>query len=485
MTITQHTHVVRPRRALPTRLVRVLGTALVAICAVRPAAADDALLRELSLADALRRARDHAPGVLRARASARRAAADASVARGAYLPSVALESSATIGYDSRNTTPNKIEVPPEIPPAEREAYLREARTPRYQATARQDVASLTVEQVVIDPARRPQIGAAVHAAAAEASMLAGARQRALAEVAALYVESSAARASLDDATLSDTRRAELTRTIVELVRAGLRPKIDLARAEVDALSARRMVEARTIDLARSEAALASALGLDPGAPIRVRGFDDRWLPAPLTADAARVEALASVPSLTALEQTVQAHRAAHRAARGARFPELGLRGTASVGRARIWTGTGIEGSAHSLAAGVYLRWSMLDPVLTLRARRTRAELAEADAALALGVRQVAGDATLAAYVVARTRVRLDQAEQVLALAESTRTAQSERYRAGVASLLELLDAEALAQSARRERIEAERDHRLGRVQLLATTGSIEALLTSAAGSGER
>jgi outer membrane protein TolC len=63
----------------------------------------------------------------------------------------------------------------------------------------------------------------------------------------------------------------------------------------------------------------------------------------------------------------------------------------------------------------------------------------------------------------------------LRASEVTREVQNGRYRAGVASMLELLDAENLEQQARRRRIEAERDHYLAGARLLWASGRIDAL----------
>jgi outer membrane protein TolC len=68
----------------------------------------------------------------------------------------------------------------------------------------------------------------------------------------------------------------------------------------------------------------------------------------------------------------------------------------------------------------------------------------------------------ASHAVLRAKIGLERATAVLRASEVTRDAQNDRYRAGVASLLELLDAENLAQEARRAGIEAERDQQLAR-----------------------
>ena len=73
------------------------------------------------------------------------------------------------------------------------------------------------------------------------------------------------------------------------------------------------------------------------------------------------------------------------------------------------------------------------------------------------------------------KILFERAVAVLRAAEVTREAQNGRYRAGVASMLELLDAENLEQQARRQRIEAERDYRIASARLLWAGGRLDAL----------
>jgi outer membrane protein TolC len=77
--------------------------------------------------------------------------------------------------------------------------------------------------------------------------------------------------------------------------------------------------------------------------------------------------------------------------------------------------------------------------------------------------------------VVRAKIDLERAVAVLRASEVARDAQNGRYRAGLASMLELLDAENLAQQSRRASIEAERDHRLAGVRLLWASGRLAAL----------
>jgi outer membrane protein TolC len=77
--------------------------------------------------------------------------------------------------------------------------------------------------------------------------------------------------------------------------------------------------------------------------------------------------------------------------------------------------------------------------------------------------------------VLHAKIELERARAVLRASETARDAQNGRYRAGLSSMLELLDAEHLAQQARRSRIEAERDQRLAGARLLWASGRLAAL----------
>jgi outer membrane protein TolC len=80
--------------------------------------------------------------------------------------------------------------------------------------------------------------------------------------------------------------------------------------------------------------------------------------------------------------------------------------------------------------------------------------------------------------VLRAREALTQAEQRLEAARRTREAQYKRYQGGEASLLELLDAEAVEQDARSRRIATLRELALSLIALLDATGTLEQRLNS-------
>lgn len=429
----------------------------------------------LSLSEVLRRASEHPPDVALARANVKRARAALYTARGAYLPRMSVDGSSGLGYDNRATTPNKIIVPPDVPPEQRDDFLRYARTPRYEATTLTTQGSLTVDYTLVDASRRPTIDAAAQSADADAHDLADVRRRAQLVAVESYLTCLAADALLEDARLTVSRRTEQVEAIARLVQAGVRPSVDLTRAQIDLVAARHGVEVRAIEVDAARGTLAVAIGNDPGQPVRPIAIDDARWPEPRDPAATRTAAVAERPELARLTASLGARRAEHRAARAARLPTLGLLGSGNLSHADIWSGTGIQGIAYGASGALALRWTALEPSVWRRPRLTQAELSVAEQTLNRTSLTVRATATEAAYAVKRTHALLDQATQVLATAEVARSAQLQRYRAGVASLLELLDAESIAQTARRQRIEAERDHRIARARLLAESNELELL----------
>jgi len=199
------------------------------------------------------------------------------------------------------------------------------------------------------------------------------------------------------------------------------------------------------------------------------------LPAPLEPLPASVQAIERRPEVKQLEASLEARKFDHRAAIGARLPTAGLLGNANLSYSSIYHGDGYEGRFLSANGSVYVRWAALDPAIWRRASVTHGAIDEAQRQLETLLLSVRAEVVDAAYLVKRAHALVEQATQILAAAEAARTAQNERYQAGVASLLDLLDAEGIEQNARRQRIEAERDHRIARLRLLALCGTLDDL----------
>jgi outer membrane protein TolC len=462
-----------PRRA---RLLAACCASLWFTClfgAPRQVQAQDGEVRSMSLSAVLERARQNPPAVLAALAALARVEAEEAHVRGAYLPRVSVEAGTGLQYDNRNLTPNRVQLPAGLPPELREQYLRSTQIPRYEASSFNNYATARFDYALVDLARRHTVGAAAESSRAQQGSLRGSQRLAVSAAAELYVRAHAASELVADARLSEERRTQQLGAITILTKAGIRPSVDLQRAEIERLGARYARETREIEEQAAFAALAVAVGFDPNQPVRPEAFDDALLPAPLAPLAASAVASQRRPELRQLEAELQARRAEHRAAVGARLPTLGLLGSGNVSHFDILNGTGIQGLSAGASGHLYLRWSAVDPAVWRRARVAAAAADEAQRRLEAALLEVRAEVVDAAYAVQRTRAQLEQTTQVLAAAQATRVAQNERYRAGAASLLDLLDAEGLEQNARRQRIEAERDHRVARLALLAACGQLE------------
>jgi outer membrane protein TolC len=141
----------------------------------------------------------------------------------------------------------------------------------------------------------------------------------------------------------------------------------------------------------------------------------------------------------------------------------------------VRTGQGIDGHQYGGSALLYLRWDGFDPVVWTQAGPANAAVALAQREWDAERHAVASEAVAASHAVARAKIELERAVAVLHASEGAREAQNGRYRAGLASMLELLDAENLAQQARRASIEAQRDHQLAGARLLWASGRLATL----------
>jgi outer membrane protein len=286
----------------------------------------------------------------------------------------------------------------------------------------------------------------------------------------IYVRCITTTKLLADSRLTLERRTSQLNSIAGLVRSGLRPGVDADRANIEAISARYLVQMREVDEQSALAALAAALGEDPTQPLAAADLESDVFSAPLKPREASDLAVLHRPELRRLEANIAARRADHGAALGLRLPTAGLTASGSISYLDVINGHGLIGQIVNGSAGVYVRWNGLDPTVIRRANVTRAAVEEAQRQYDAGLLGMRAEVVAAAYNAQRAKAQLDQAEQVHAATEVTRNAQEQRYKAGIASILELMDAEALEQTARIAHLEAARDYDIARARVLSTCG---------------
>jgi len=260
------------------------------------------------------------------------------------------------------------------------------------------------------------------------------------EVANAYLASLEARERLQLAEATVKSRRDGLRIAKRRLDAGVTSALDYSQAETLLTQAEIELAALKLTLAQSENLLASLVG----API------DRDLPdrIPL-ADQGRAEALAAGlpselltarPDIVAAEERLRAARANIGAARAAFFPSITLTGSYGYASSELGDLVGADGSTWSYGPAITL------PLFDFGRRRANLDVAKAREIQAIAdyertiqesFREVAdalaGRRFLAEQVDAQERATYAQRR----LAELART----RYREGVVSYLEVLDAE--------------------------------------------
>jgi outer membrane protein TolC len=417
--------------------------------AAPPEAREASAVPTVSLKQALRRAQADPPSVLAAVAALARTQASETLAEGAWLPSLTAQATGGLAYDNRIVYPG---------------------VPRIDSKALSTQASANVDWVGLSASRGGNIDAARAAARAQGFGKEAAQRVAMVLAAEMYVRAQAATELVRDAELSFERRTSQHEGILALVRTGLKQPIEAQRAEVEAVSARYVLAIRKDEEVAAWSSLAVAMGQSPTSPLRPEGPAGGAFDVVFPPSVARELALRNRPERRQSESVVVQRESEHSAAAGARLPTVGIQGTATAGYFENIGGFGITGSQYSAAAFVYLKWSGLDPAVWLKAGVAEAAAVESRRQLDATSLAMAAEAVQGSHAVTRARTERDRAVAVLRAAQVTREAQNGRYKAGLASLLELLDAENLEQDARRRRIESDRDYQIAGAKLLASCG---------------
>jgi outer membrane protein len=248
--------------------------------------------------------------------------------------------------------------------------------------------------------------------------------------------------------------------------------VEAERTKVELLSAKYMLAMRESDEAAAFAALGVAIGRPATEPVRpaTRSGEFLGVSAVVTAERALDLAKKHRPEVQAAVWAIASLREDWSAAILERFPTVGVSASGMASYSEAVSGYGINGTQYAASAGVYLRWRGLDPIVWLRGSVAEAAKVAGERSLEVTQQQVSAEAVAAFYALQRAKLERERAIEVLLTAGSTREAQNDRYRVGVGSLLELLDAESLEQDARLRRIEAERDEAIASARLLAACG---------------
>ncbi len=415
-----------------------------------------ATARAVTLPEALAYARDRQPRIKSALAEYEARRAEARVPRAQWLPQLGATAQLFVAT-ANNSTASYLTVPeldiPRIGGSKAQTQATAAWSPSAST-----LAGIGVGQEVYDFGR---ISAQIAAADFYASM-AKANADAVGLDVALGVEEAFHAVLAGKAVLAATedayKRAVTHRDYAQAgTKSGMRPPIDLTRAQADVSALQvRLVQAAT-GLEASRAALAAAMGSDQ-LEIDAAPTPADLSAAPAFADAMRTAAQKN-PAIVAALAKLDAQHAAVSAVTRELLPNLFASatltgragGTApSSGTADIPYGSGWLPDVPNWDVGVVLQWNLFDATVLARrsAAKAREDAARADLDLA---KMTVGLAAERAYLDLDAALKTLPGLQTAVDAAKANQAQAEaRFKAGLGTIVELADAEALLTNSQLE-----------------------------------
>jgi NodT family efflux transporter outer membrane factor (OMF) lipoprotein len=293
-------------------------------------------------------------------------------------------------------------------------------------------------------------------------MLAGA-------IAQSYVELYRQYALVDIAQRSEAQRQNIIDITRRRVSAGLDTRLELRQAEGQLPQARvaRAQAQAAADLAIHQLATLTGQGAEGYAAIKRPAMTvDAALPVPT---ALPINLLARRPDVLSARLNVQAADAQRLADKAAFYPDVNLRAIAGIGA--FGMSNLVQGSAAGYGAGPLISLPLFDGG-RLRAQYLGSE-AQLDGAIAgyndtvLHAVQQTSDQITRLDALARERV--DQ-QQTLEANEAAYSLAEERYKAGLASYLTVLNAETQVLTARQTMVDILANQAVARVTLLLAVG---------------
>jgi len=440
---------------MKTRLLPALA-ALLALAAPtwgQGTAAPETTVR-ISLSDAISRALDTGTAVRIASTSTREAEARAQEARSALQPQVSL--GGQLANESINLATFGFSVPgqPNV-------------TPPFNVID----THVTLAMNIIDFAARKRYDAARAGVRVSEEDQRRLENEVAAAVSSLYVSYGRSSSRIEQIRANVDLFQRLRQLAVDQKNAGVGTRLDTTRADVQLARQQQSLLVATSQRDFARLALLRAIGADLGANLELT---DDWTriaapPPPLQTalDAARKQR----PELTVLEQRLRLAELNIEAARAERLPTVGAqaqavesgnrireldwsRTVAAVVNVPLWTGKRIEAR-----------------VAAAQAQRDQLRVQENDIQ-----RQIEQEVRQALLGYENARSRVDLASQSLKLAEDELELASDRFKAGVASSIEVDNAQTSLVAARDTRIDALADEAQARFDLSRATGDIRNLI---------
>jgi outer membrane protein TolC len=295
----------------------------------------------------------------------------------------------------------------------------------------------------------------------------------------LYLEAVAADSRVEMTRAQQDTAEALFKQAQDLKASGIVAGIDVLRAQVQLQTQRQRLIAAENDSQKLKLQLARAIGLPVGQPITVADKIP-YAPLPgLTLEDALSRAFSTRPDYLAAQSRLQAAEASRRAANAALFPSLHFDGDFGT------IGQTVDTAHSTYTLGATVRVPVFDGGRTAARRiETEAALRQREAEVADFKSRVEYDVRSAFLDVRAAEQQLQAAQSNVQLASDELQQARDRFAAGVASNIEVTQAQESVAAASETYIAALYAHNVAKASLARALGIAESAVTSYLGGGQ-
>jgi outer membrane protein TolC len=283
-----------------------------------------------------------------------------------------------------------------------------------------------------------------------------------------YLQAIAAGARVETAEAQVKNAQALYDKAADQLKAGLSPAIDALRSEVELQTRQQQLIVARNDLAKLKLSVARIIGLPSGQEFVLTEKAPYQALAPLPLDAYLERAYASRADYQAAQAQVRAAELSRRSAAAGRYPTLDLNanlGDVGVAPSRSNGTWQVNGGLNiPIFAGNRVHSDVLEADAQLK--QARSQLGDLRGRIDYEVRTALLDLDAAAQQVEVARSSVDLAEQAL-------TQSQDRFTAGVADNLEVVQAQESVAGAHESYIQSLYAHNLAKVELAHAIGDAE------------
>jgi outer membrane protein TolC len=333
-------------------------------------------------------------------------------------------------------------------------------------------ARVSVSQAVVDVSAIAHLRSRVQSLQAAKYTAQDARDAIVLAVANLYLDAVAAASRIEAAEAEVNTARALFDQATDMKQAGTVAGIDVLRAQVQLETQQQQLIVLRNEWAKQKLAMARAIGIDPRQPIELSDRVGYHALAPMSADDAINRALGQRADLLAATAMVGAAELERVSAQTGRLPSLRVNGNYGP------VGQTPGGSLITYALGAEVQVPIFEGgVVRARTLQADAELRQRRAQLDDLKRQVQYEVQTALLDLAAADERVRVAQHTVTLAAQTQTQAQDRFRAGVASNLEVVQAQEAVARANEAFISSVYEHNLAKAALARSLGVADKSIT--------